>query len=804
MTEDKMSFWTLLGQARESAQAGETSVAALILNELRDTCRTGDATLDRKRMELLDVVSRSCGIPFELAPPGPVAVTERPSLAGELGPITADGQPGVSLVTCAMNRSENLVKALPSWLACDELREIVIVDWSSREPVSEALAAAGLTDPRIRVIRVEGEPRWILSYAFNIGFRAASCRQILKCDADIVVDPRFFELNPLRPGCFVAGNWRRAAEGQAYVNGFFYIWKKDLAKVGGFNEFITTYGWDDDDIYDRLVQEGVTRCDVEGDTIYHLPHDDEARTGDAAASVIESAAHEIGSGTKFLIRRNRFIANVMPSWNERAILLPMVGEDDDHAVPVLRRQGYDPNPVPDHTVADADFYAMRELASWRLGRRVLELDRRTLPLLLDRPFGKLSLLEVEILLGNAPEGLGAADAFCVIDLDPALLPTEGSRAAKGVETLRALAAARGMAIAFRGPFTAPHESMAPRLRTEPFLPSWFNIGMPGRVGVGALRDTATALPSRNVVVTFDATALDALETAPAPAAPAVASGRKRLFMDCQHGLGNRMRALGSAASIAAKTDRELVVVWQPDHHCDCTFTDLFDYSGAVIDESFVDGAAATCDVYNYMEVEGGEKDKPVDVNSPRDIYGRAAFVLQSPFSNWEGDNAFLQGLTPVSAITDLVMDVRHPNDLSAHVRMEAGAGLDHNSYDQPDGNWSEKDHELIHHWRAKSHFSHFLKRIDALIEAGEVETLFLATDLPETYETFRKYYGDRLAWLERSLFDRSKEQLYYALADAILLSRAPRLLGSTWSSFSELAMRLAPQKMVVEMSGTDF
>ena len=40
---------------------------------------------------------------------------------------------------------------------------------------------------------LEGEPRWILSYAFNIGFRAASCRQILKCDADIVVDPRFFD-----------------------------------------------------------------------------------------------------------------------------------------------------------------------------------------------------------------------------------------------------------------------------------------------------------------------------------------------------------------------------------------------------------------------------------------------------------------------------------------------------------------------------------------------------------------------------------------------------------------------------------
>ena len=34
--------------------------------------------------------------------------------------------------------------------------------------------------------------------------------------------------------------------------------------------------------------------------------------------------------------------------------------------------------------------------------------------------------------------------------------------------------------------------------------------------------------------------------------------------------------------------------------------------------------------------------------------------------------------------------------------------------------------------------------------------------------------------------------------------RAPRLLGSTWSSFSELAMRLAPEAPVIEMSGKDF
>jgi hypothetical protein len=42
------------------------------------------------------------------------------------------------------------------------------------------------------------------------------------------------------------------------------------------------------------------------------------------------------------------------------------------------------------------------------------------------------------------------------------------------------------------------------------------------------------------------------------------------------------------------------------------------------------------------------------------------------------------------------------------------------------------------------------------------------------------------------------------MADAILLSRAPLMLGSTWSSFSELAMRLAPGGIAVEMSGKDF
>jgi hypothetical protein len=179
-------------------------------------------------------------------------------------------------------------------------------------------------------------------------------------------------------------------------------------------------------------------------------------------------------------------------------------------------------------------------------------------------------------------------------------------------------------------------------------------------------------------------------------------------------------------------------------------------------------------------------------------------VLASDLTDWKTENRFIQSLTPVEAVRDLVASVRLPNDVSAHVRMQAGKGLDENTYDSPEGNWSHEDHEQIQFWRAKSHFSHFIRRLEELIAEGEAETIFVAADLPETYNAFAHHFEDRVCWLPRSVNDRSAEQLRYGLADAILLGRSRRLLGSHWSSFSELAMRLAPQALTVEMSGKDF
>lgn len=286
----------------------------------------------------------------------------------------------------------------------------------------------------------------------------------------------------------------------------------------------------------------------------------------------------------------------------------------------------------------------------------------------------------------------------------------------------------------------------------------------------------------------------------------------RLFLDAQHGLCNRLRAMASGAAIARATGRELVVIWQADVHCDCRLSDLIDYTGPVIED------AQTADlcrhlaarVYNYMEIEPGSHfDEPIlageeaEVLVGQDIYIRSAYTLVSPLRDHEDEQRFLRSLVPAEPVLDLLAGVRHPNQLAVHVRMGTGPAHDHMAWESPE-NWPAERHRELSEWRARSHMRHFIARIDHLIAAGEAQTIFLAADLPETYAAFAERYGKRVAVLPRAHYDRSAVQLQYALADLLLLTAADHFLASTWSSFSDLAQRLARPGRRFERSGEDF
>lgn len=624
-----------------------------------------------------------------------------PELEGGLGDqfrgIEPEGLPGVSLVTCAMNRTENLLKALPSWLDHDVIDEIVIVDWSSRVPLSQVLPEAGFDDPRIKIVRVDNEPRWILAYAFNIGFRASTRNRIIKTDADILISENFFLHNTLpNSDTFIAGNWRTADVGQTHVNGFFYTSRAALSKVNGFNEFIMSYGWDDDDLYARLEGIGMKRQDVDNTSIYHIPHSDSERTGETTDDA-QSARDAIMGSPAFQIQRNRILCDMLPVWDGSKELLSLHVKEEKANLTTLVRAKKHTAIVSNVFYEEASRKALLEHIAALFGMEAYRLNREAFEAMVQRPLSSLSRKAIlEGLDKNAP------------------------------------------------------------LRT---------LG----------------------------------------GAPAISSGRTKFYIDAQHGLGNRLRAIGSAAAVAEATDRELVIIWQPDHHCDCRLHDLFDYKGAVEEESFSDVAESMgYDLYNYMTAENGaQKNSIIIPQENRSIYVRSAFVLNSTHSYWESENRFIRSLSPVEKVRDLVASVRSDNDLAVHVRMAGGEKFEHLPYESAN-NWSAEDHLAIAKWREKSHFTNFFSRIDVLLQSGSVEQIFLAADLPQTYEEFLARYGERITFLSRDAYDRSSEQLCYALADAIHLSRPPRLLGSNWSSFSELAVRLATVDIKVEMSGVDF
>jgi hypothetical protein len=213
---------------------------------------------------------------------------------------------GYSIFTACMNRTQNLEKALPSWLATNP-DEIVIVDWGSNPPIKplvEKYNAAELAKggkAKIRLITVPNVDKWVLTWAFNLAAKFTRRTKILKVDCDTILQPNFFSYHNLDRGKhFFAGDWRKArSTNECYTNGIVYLLRESFFKALGYDEGITTYGWDDCSAYDRL-EKTLERLPIDVDTVAHIEHSDELRI----------ANQKLAYGTRLdiEIERNRLIA----------------------------------------------------------------------------------------------------------------------------------------------------------------------------------------------------------------------------------------------------------------------------------------------------------------------------------------------------------------------------------------------------------------------------------------------------------------------------------------------------------------
>ena len=193
----------------------------------------------------------------------------------------------MSAIVAVKDRFSVLKSTINSWLIHPEIKEIIIVDWTSKDLDKNDLLRM---DKRIKVITVEGEDFFHLSRAYNRAIENTNFEHIIKLDVDYFLNP-YMNLNQWlcfdRETEFMTGCWSfkhidNCCGFLEYLNGFMAIAKKHLISVGSYAGNKHGYGYDDCHLYKRLEEIGLRRRTINLGSNYipilHIPHSDFKRS----------------------------------------------------------------------------------------------------------------------------------------------------------------------------------------------------------------------------------------------------------------------------------------------------------------------------------------------------------------------------------------------------------------------------------------------------------------------------------------------------------------------------------------------
>ena len=237
----------------------------------------------------------------------------------------------ISVICACKNRYDALRISLNSWLAFDKIKEVIIVDWSSDEPINNLTKL----DKRIKIVRVDNEKYFNQPQPLNLAASIATGDYILKLDCDYILNPYFdfFDNYKLDQNSFLCGqdsyecehefwdenlggyavNFRAMDVGELmkyshsyssffkYLTGLCFVSKENFWKVGGYDERMGKYyAYEDDQMAKRLTMMGLECKKLNHDhSIIHIPHPDKKRYenfegyGEEGESNIENVKRKI-------------------------------------------------------------------------------------------------------------------------------------------------------------------------------------------------------------------------------------------------------------------------------------------------------------------------------------------------------------------------------------------------------------------------------------------------------------------------------------------------------------------------------
>ena len=182
-----------------------------------------------------------------------------------------------SLVAGCSLSAEGAVRfqaALASWLEVRGIQHIVLVSWHSAVNMTELTEeTVSTTDSNKQVtiiVMPDRHREWSIGSVYNLGFSFVTARQVLKVDCDTKLEASFLQKNSLAAHGKVLryGDYRAArTENDRHLNGVFLTHTDLLNSVGGFDERFQLYGWDDSDLYLRLLNKAGGQPSISADQL---------------------------------------------------------------------------------------------------------------------------------------------------------------------------------------------------------------------------------------------------------------------------------------------------------------------------------------------------------------------------------------------------------------------------------------------------------------------------------------------------------------------------------------------------------
>lgn len=251
-----------------------------------------------------------------------------------------------------------------------------------------------------------------------------------------------------------------------------------------------------------------------------------------------------------------------------------------------------------------------------------------------------------------------------------------------------------------------------------------------------------------------------------------------IIVNPKGGLCNRIRTVNSAYFLAKKLKKSLKIIWVTDRFLGCSYYKLFKKINQieVIERNKTIGIEylirkLKCNkIINNREMEGFIKSKfdLIKLSKYQDIY----ISTVHKFYNYTDFELF----KPIGEIQNIIDGyvVQFDNTIGIHIRRTDNIqSIQNSSIDA------------------------FIKLINNEIEVNNKINFFLATDSPIIEENLKSIFGSRILTYKKNLNRRAEKGIQDALVDVMCLSNTQKIIGSYWSSFTDIASEINNIEKVV-------